>query len=1605
VSIADRIPVSPAILLREATRSSRQVRTYVSRAVFSGILMAIVLATVGVGTEAIGWLGAPDPATFGTMGRKLFLGFAGVEILIAMVLAPVMVSRAVIEEREERTIDLIVLTRLSPGQILLAKIASSLLVIGMIVLGGLPILGLVTSLGGVSVVEVVAVTLDAMAALVLLGMLGGFFALFTRSQALATGAALVWALPVFLVAPWLYAAGSAAVDGATHLSPLYGPAAVGWAALLPAIAYMPVMWRLMRIGTNVFAMRTASVTFGRLFDGAVWDTKGWLIEGGALLLTGLTVLPVGVVAAYTLMIAATSSGLPPNWASSVMMFAARGTVWLWSVLFLSWSSWIYLRLGSEWVIALESMFTSSANPRDRKARGRTVVAIAGNPVMWRELRPRAFAGYTVAIIVWIVIMWAMFQSFLWIIPGGLLTIGLANAAAGWFGAAWLAASTVERERREGTLELLLTTTLSSPRVVLGKLAGVAMPTLPLVLVACPLIAIGVPQATLVSLVQTNADFGEVVELGTRGLMVGVWAVAFWAFVTMFSFVVAIRVRKPRAAFGINLGVTAAILGIPWMLTVAFGTFQVVLIPLRVLVPIVTLRGPWWEPAFSIGALSVAAVVLLAMTSRSLRPWVAASMGALLSLFAVPRIAEAQQPPAPPAIVGFAPNEDGIAMRALPLADGLYRQDRWTAMRVQLLNVGDDAQGSIDLSETSADGSQSLAYHRDIELPKGARKEVVLPVRPGFAFGQRQLVFQTTDGREATVPYKLTMLNDGDVGIGVIGDEALGINTITDTWGGPVAGRSVRAPTSTRAVRAGLIPVKAMPDRSAAYGSLDWIVWPQADPGDVPAESLDALRDWVADGGHLVVTVTDNAPKVAGTALGEMLPVELLGTEDVADLGCCAMFDGKVVSAGGPVPIANARLRDVPGRDTWVWATLPDGRPLWVSGTYGLGTVHVVMADPSVAPLSNTDKPAFWRRLLWLPPAANTDVRWLDVTHAMPSADWGVDPTSSFLTTDWNTSGLTFTLLDTWDGSGFAPPMPVRFAEAMHFGTTGGASAYAPDMVGEYGPTTEWYNALRGKLADIPGVAPMPLSWLLLFSVAYLFVIGPFDWFVLRAIGRQPVTWITFPVYIVAFSALALVGTSLRKGNQAAVVRVELVDALPGTDLWRGETFLGVFATRKTDLELRAGFEDAVVTTLQGDSGAMWDPHVVADEGPGALAWRAETWTLAYARTAWTGPAKGAIKLEHGADGHFRVTNGLPFALVESGLQVEGMWYPIGPIAAGATRDLGPALTGSTFTPSTPGYGYDDGVDLRTADPAALLGWAQQAHLVRPNNDRGLMDAMWAHPALVGVAETPVEALTLSGLEPQSRQITIVRMPVDRAAVAGMGGAITAATAYNGYGYTPPPSGPVYLAGSVLKLKSIAPDDSSYYAQSTVVGVDCVATTSVQPTDAQWFNGSVTCDNTAYYFSKFKFDVVSQPEVFPVGTQVSITDVPWDDSNYASRDQLLGKTCNAIGALDPYDQNYYTGQLMCDGTTWYFTKVRFNVISKPKTYAIGQQVKVKDLGPDDSYVSSKSTYVGQICTVTDTLVPNTWDGTWWTGTLDCPDGNSYWFYEIQVDEVTTTGGTP
>jgi len=127
----------------------------------------------------------------------------------------------------------------------------------------------------------------------------------------------------------------------------------------------------------------------------------------------------------------------------------------------------------------------------------------------------------------------------------------------------------------------------------------------------------------------------------------------------------------------------------------------------------------------------------------------------------------------------------------------------------------------------------------------------------------------------------------------------------------------------------------------------------------------------------------------------------------------------------------------------------------------------------------------------------------------------------------------------------APPETARASGvALHYGYD--------DVAGQ----------LRSALDQFPEVPFIPF-WIVVALVAgYLVLIGPVDYFFLRRLGgRMTLTWITFPLIVVAFCLGAYLLAHRFKGDQVRLNQVDLVDVDLMSGRIRGTSWATMFSPR------------------------------------------------------------------------------------------------------------------------------------------------------------------------------------------------------------------------------------------------------------------------------------------------------------------------------------------------------------------------------------------------------------------------------------------------------------
>lgn len=113
------------------------------------------------------------------------------------------------------------------------------------------------------------------------------------------------------------------------------------------------------------------------------------------------------------------------------------------------------------------------------------------------------------------------------------------------------------------------------------------------------------------------------------------------------------------------------------------------------------------------------------------------------------------------------------------------------------------------------------------------------------------------------------------------------------------------------------------------------------------------------------------------------------------------------------------------------------------------------------------------------------------------------------------------------------------------------------------------NEAAAAIAILPGVDLLPpASSMVLFLAAYILLIGPVNYLVLSRLNRRNWAWVTIPLFIGVFTALAwTVGFNLR-GNDVILSRLTVVRSYPAQAEAVQDQLLGILSPRRATYSLQ-----------------------------------------------------------------------------------------------------------------------------------------------------------------------------------------------------------------------------------------------------------------------------------------------------------------------------------------------------------------------------------------------------------------------------------------------------
>jgi hypothetical protein len=281
-------------------------------------------------------------------------------------------------------------------------------------------------------------------------------------------------------------------------------------------------------------------------------------------------------------------------------------------------------------------------------------------------------------------------------------------------------------------------------------------------------------------------------------------------------------------------------------------------------------------------------------------------------------------------------------------DGLYKVGRWVPVYLELTT---DSPRDVQLSviARSPDGNPTEVPSQVYSLKTPGTHRLFSKFKTGLLDSPLKVRLRDAQTQSILKEFSFTPRSNQNQFTGI------GLKQSVELWAmiGSVAGLEPVSPDSlsdldrNRDEYAALIEDQSsLPESPYGYDTLDTLVV-DADFSQEPRQN-EAIRKWVANGGHLVLCVGADIEAYQQSQYASWVPVKTLGTTSVRDLSSLELYAAVRSRIRG---VATASRIEISTGE--ILATGLDG-PLLVRVPYGLGIVTFLALDLNTSPLINWD---------------------------------------------------------------------------------------------------------------------------------------------------------------------------------------------------------------------------------------------------------------------------------------------------------------------------------------------------------------------------------------------------------------------------------------------------------------------------------------------------------------------------------------------------------------------------------------------------------------------------------------------------------------------------
>ncbi len=474
-------------------------------------------------------------------------------------------------------------------------------------------------------------------------------------------------------------------------------------------------------------------------------------------------------------------------------------------------------------------------------------------------------------------------------------------------------------------------------------------------------------------------------------------------------------------------------------------------------------------------------------------------------------------------------------------DGYYRPMEWTPVEVGITSDLKEPFAGVFTLGARQDGLNTMNISQSFVLMPGLSHSISLVTKFAFGAAECEMVIRDDRGRVRSRHTRtmwdfspqnrlLRAVHDQDMLIGLIGPGHFGLLRLPkETVCTSGRGQGL--------VHVGSMRLQATPWDWTGFVSLDLLVLCDPDWSLLKPQQVRAICDWISNGG-CVLLILGRHPLPQDSPLKAAIPWQIgeprqmqIPSETMQKWGLDSQHTQPVT--GWPL---------MPKPDAPIAGRIKQGtEPLFGTGRIGFGRIAVLAFEPSQLNDSHAPRAAaFWTRLI------------ADCLGGGSHVVGGA--TGSQTQTMMAEAGRGRSIM-------LAPPADPQSGEVSR------SNPGPYDNRHRIGVAHSAANRVMNYLFELRQMQPLSIWWVILTLTALAVLLGPFDYWILKRLDKQPYTWLTSTAWIAVFTVGAYYGVQWLRAGSMELRAVTVLDGIADSNCTWATCYAGVFAPRSDEYHL------------------------------------------------------------------------------------------------------------------------------------------------------------------------------------------------------------------------------------------------------------------------------------------------------------------------------------------------------------------------------------------------------------------------------------------------------